>query len=432
MCFGYRKKMLKRQEEMNEQLRLMTELVAQMEQKVAFAEQKMAALESNRIADREAVTAAINTANTALATGVQGQMELVRAGIKDHFDVVVGTVKTLSDVNSEKIGEMKNDLNRNLTEIRQNTEKSLKDVREDNEKQLTAMRNVVDEKLTNTLNERLNQTFTTINERLDAVNKGLGEMQALTSGVTDLKKVLANVKTRGTWGEVSLENLLDGILTRDQYVTQQNVLGKRSGEKVDFAVVLPGGKGNDKVYLPIDVKFPIEDYQRLVEASEAGDKEGTDAATKALVDAVKVQAKSISEKYLNPPHTTDFAVMYLPIEGLYAEVVRKPGLVEELQSKWKILPAGPTTVSALLNSLQMGFKTLAIQKSSKEVFNLLSAFRKDFGKYVADIEKAQGYVGMVGKTLDEATKRNDLILKKLDKVEKLDVPDPDDTVGIGE
>ncbi|MBR1747088.1 MAG: DNA recombination protein RmuC [Clostridia bacterium] len=423
--------MLQQQKEATEQIRLMTDLVKAMEEKVAEAERKLSDLEKNRAADREAVTAAISTSNAALATGVQGQMELVRAGIKDNMDVVVGTVKTLSDVNSAKIGEMKTDLNRNLTEIRQNTEKSLKDVREDNEKQLSEMRKVVEDKLTGTLNERLNQTFGQINERLDAVNKGLGEMQALSGSVTDLKKVLGNVKTRGMWGEVSLENLLDGILTREQYVIQQNVSGKKNAERVDFAVVLPGSKGNDKVYLPIDVKFPIEDYQRLVETSEQGDKERADAYAKALVDAVKTQAKSISDKYLNPPHTTDFAVMYLPIEGLYAEIVRNPGLVEELQSKYKILPAGPTTISALLNSLQMGFKTLAIQKSSREVFNLLAAFRKDFGKYVSDIERAQKNAEGVNKALEEASKRNDMIMKKLDKVEKMDVPDPDLTIGIG-
>jgi len=423
--------MLKQQQEATEQIRLMSELVSQMEKEVAVAEQKLALLEQNRVADREAVTAAISSSNTALAAGVQGQMELVRAGIKDHMDIVVGTVKTLSDVTTGKIGEMKTDLNKNLTDIRENTEKSLKDVREDNEKQLAAMRSVVEEKLTGTLNERLNQTFSAINERLDAVNKGLGEMQALSSGVTDLKKVLSNVKTRGMWGEVSLENLLDGILTKEQYVSQQNVTGKRGGEKVDFAVVLPGGKGNERVYLPIDVKFPLDHYQRLVETSESGDKDKADALRKVLFDAVKQQAKDISEKYVLPPHTTDFAIMYLPIEGLYAEIVRDPVLVEELRAKWKILPAGPTTVSALLNSLQMGFRTLAIQKSSREVFDLLAAFRKDFGKYIEDIERAKSHVDTVTKALDEATKRNEIIMKKLDKVEKLDMPDPDDAA-IGE
>ena len=304
-------------------------------------------------------------------------------------------------------------------------EKSLKDVREDNEKQLGAMRNVVEQKLTETLGERLSSTFNAINERLDAVNKGLGEMQSLNNGVTDLRKVLSNVKTRGIWGEVSLENLLDGILTREQYVIQKNVSGKRNGEAVDFAVVLPG-KSEGKVYLPIDVKFPLEDYQRLVDSSESGNVVAMQEAVKGLENAIKTQAKSIKEKYLNPPLTTDFALMYLPIEGLYAEVIRNPGLIEELQSRYKVVPCGPTTISAILNSLQLGFRTLAIQRSSKEVFDLLAAFRKDFEKFVANLDQAQRQVEGAGRTLEDATKRTSIIMKKLNKVETLPLPEAEE------
>lgn len=392
MCFGFRKKILKRQEE----------ILLRLEK-----------LEQSGKNDKEVITEVIKASNGALISGV-----------KNTVDAVAENVNNMGKTYEARMGEVKEELNRNLTEIRSNVEKSLKDVREDNEKQLAAMRGVVEEKLANTLNERLNQTFSVINERLDAVNKGLGEMQALNTGVNDLKKVLTNVKTRGTWGEVSLENLLGEILTEAQFVTQQNVSGKKNGEAVDFAVILPG-KGEGRVYLPIDVKFPMEDYQRLVEGSEKGDLPLMQSASHGLENAIKTQAKSIKEKYINPPHTTDFAIMYLPIEGLYAEVVRSPGLIEILQSKYKVIPAGPTTISAILNSLQLGFRTLAIQKSSKEVFDLLAKFKKDFHLFVSQIAKAQDQVGSASRTLAEATKRTDLIQKKLDKVEILEIPEVD-------
>ncbi len=393
MCFGFRKKVLRRQEEILK--------------KLEEAEQ------ANR-AGREAITTAMSVSNTALI-----------GGIKTTLDAVVGNVDIMRKTNETRIAEVNATLDKNLSEIRFNMEKSLKDVREDNEKQLGAMRNVVEQKLTETLGERLSSTFNAINERLDAVNKGLGEMQSLNNGVTDLRKVLSNVKTRGIWGEVSLENLLDGILTREQYVVQKNVSGKRNGEAVDFAVVLPG-KSEGKVYLPIDVKFPLEDYQRLVDSSESGNVVAMQEAVKGLENAIKTQAKSIKEKYLNPPLTTDFALMYLPIEGLYAEVIRNPGLIEELQSRYKVVPCGPTTISAILNSLQLGFRTLAIQRSSKEVFDLLSAFRKDFEKFVANLDQAQRQVEGAGRTLEDATKRTSIIMKKLNKVETLPLPEAEE------
>lgn len=393
MCFGFRKKVLRRQEEILK--------------KLEEAEQ------ANR-AGREAITTAMTVSNTALI-----------GGIKTTLDAVVGNVDIMRKTNETRIAEVNATLDKNLSEIRFNMEKSLKDVREDNEKQLGAMRNVVEQKLTETLGERLSSTFNAINERLDAVNKGLGEMQSLNNGVTDLRKVLSNVKTRGIWGEVSLENLLDGILTREQYVIQKNVSGKRNGEAVDFAVVLPG-KSEGKVYLPIDVKFPLEDYQRLVDSSESGNVVAMQEAAKGLENAIKTQAKSIKEKYLNPPLTTDFALMYLPIEGLYAEVIRNPGLIEELQSRYKVVPCGPTTISAILNSLQLGFRTLAIQRSSKEVFDLLAAFRKDFEKFVSNLDQAQRQVEGAGRTLEDATKRTSIIMKKLNKVETLPLPEAEE------
>ncbi len=389
MCF-YRKKLYKQQQELLNRL---------------------AKIEQDGQNSREVITTAVTASNAAVVNG-----------IKATVDAVADNVRNMTANNETRLTEVKEELRTNLTEIRTNVEGSLKSVREDNEKQLAAMREVVEEKLAGSLNERLNATFNAINERLDAVNKGLGEMQALNSGVTDLKKVLANVKTRGMWGEVSLENLLDGILTKEQYATQQNVTGKRNGEAVDFAVILPGKK-EGRVYLPIDVKFPLEDYQRMVEASEMGNIEETQSALKALENAVKIQAKSISSKYINPPYTTDFAIMYLPIEGLYAEIIRNPGLSEELQRKYKVVPAGPTTISAILNSLQLGFRTLAIQRSSREVFDLLAEFKKDFNKFIENIESAQRQVDTVKNTLETATKRNEIIMRKLNKAETLSIPE---------
>lgn len=390
MCFFYRKKILRQQQEILAGL---------------------TALRNNDEVTREVLKTAVETSNKALVDGIKGTV-----------DAVAENVRNMTQSNEKRLDEVKEELRANLTEMRTNVDGNLKSVREDNEKQLTAMRAVVEEKLTGTLNERLDATFKAINERLDAVNKGLGEMQSLNNGVTDLKKVLANVKTRGIWGEVSLQNLLDGVLTREQYTVQQNVCGKKNGEAVDFAVILPG-KGEGRVYLPIDVKFPLEDYQRYIDSSDRGDVSAMQTTLKALETAVKKQAKSISEKYVNPPYTTDFAIMYLPIEGLYAEIVRNPGLSEELQRKYKVVPAGPTTVSAILNSLQLGFKTLAIQKSSREVFDLLANFKKDFNIFVKNIERAQTQVNSASDALDDATKRTDIIMKKLSKAETLALPE---------
>lgn len=333
------------------------------------------------------------------------------SGINSTLNAVMENVKTISTTNEQRILEVRTQVEKNLTEIRA-----------DNEKQLTAMREVVEEKLTKTVNERISATFTTINQRLDEVNKGLGELQSLSGGVNDLKKVLTNVKTRGVWGEVSLANILEGILTQEQYVTQYNVTGRRRGDDsglVDFAIVLPGRKDGERVFLPIDAKFPSEDYQRLLDASEKGDAAGVDAAAKALAAAVKRQARSIRDNYINPPQTTDFAVMYLPTEGLYAEVIRNAGLAEELQGQLKVIPAGPTTITALINSLQLGFRTLAVQKSSREVFDLLMKFKKDFEQFANQITRAQGQIEGVNKILDEASRRNDMIMKKLNKAEGL-------------
>lgn len=355
--------------------------------------------------------------------------DAVISGVKSTNDAVIDNVKNLSRANEQKLSEMKEELAKSLSDINFAMANNMKEVREETQRQLDQMRGIVDKKLSETLNERLTQSFSLINERLESVYKGLGEMRELAGGVTDLKKVLSNVKTKGTWAEVSLQNILDDILTSDQYVRNAAV-GVKSGQRVDFAVALPGKGKEEKVYLPIDSKFPTEDYQRVVAASEGSNFELYQTELKNLEKTVKEFAKSIHGKYINPPQTTDFAVMYLPTEGLYGEVLRNAGLVEELHTRYKIIPAGPTSITALLNSLQLGFRTLAVQKSSLEVVKAFDEFRKDFGKFVENIETAKTQVEKVQNTLDAASKRTDIIQKKLNKLEGI-VP-PEETFEIAE
>ena len=259
------------------------------------------------------------------------------------------------------------------------------------------MRQTVDERLTSTLEQRLGESFKQVSERLEQVHKGLGEMQTLAAGVGDLKQVLTNVKTRGTWGEVQLGTLLEQIMNPEQYAT--NVACKLGcAERVEFAIRLPGQPGRDaeEVWLPIDAKFPVEDYQRMLDAQDKGDLAGMDAALKALEARVKVSAKDIQTKYLDPPRTTDFGIMFLPTEGLYAEVLRRPGLVDSLQSNFRVLVTGPTTLGALLNSLQMGFRILTVEKRSSEGWQLLGAVKTQFGQFGGLLDK-------VHKKLDQAS-----------------------------
>lgn len=268
----------------------------------------------------------------------------------------------------------------------------------ENIRQLDNIRETVDEKLQKTLEERITQSFKTVSDRLEQVHKGLGEMQTLASGVGDLKKVLSNVKTRGILGEIQLGSILEQILSPEQY--EENVKTRASGnERVEFAVKMPGS-GDDFVYLPIDAKFPGDTYEALMNAYETGDKALVDAASKNLENAVKKAAKDIHDKYIEPPYTTDFAIMFLPFEGLYAEVVKR-GLTEKLQRDYKVNIAGPTTMAALLNSLQMGFKTLAIQKRSSEVWKVLAAAKTEFGKFQIVIEKTQQRLNQANEELDK-------------------------------
>lgn len=297
----------------------------------------------------------------------------------------------------QKLSEQATQNEQKFENIRTTMEARIRSMQEDNAKQLDLMRQTVDEKLQKTLEDRIGQSFKLVSERLEQVYKGLGEMQALAAGVGDLKKVLTNVKTRGILGEYQLAAILDEILTKDQYET--NVRVKRgSRENVEFAIRLPG-EGAEPVYLPIDSKFPTEPYQRLIEAQESGDPGAAARAGKELQSAVMKSASDIASKYINPPVTTNFAIMFLPVEGLYAEVV-KAGMLEELQNRYSVNIAGPTTMAAVLNSLQMGFHTLAIQKSSNEVARVLGAVKKEFSTFEDVLQKARLNIQQVDRNLE--------------------------------
>ncbi|QSA95466.1 DNA recombination protein RmuC [Methylococcus sp. EFPC2] len=307
--------------------------------------------------------------------------------------------------------------------LRLSVEQRLTAIQVDNNQKLEQMRQTVDEKLHNTLEQRLGESFKLVSERLEQVHKGLGEMQSLASGVGDLKKVLTNVKVRGTWGEVQLENLLEQMLTVDQYA--RNVATRPgSNERVEFAIRLPGrDEQGSTVWLPIDAKFPLEDYQKLVDAREVGEVQAMEELGKALETRIRNEAKSIRDKYLEPPHTTDFGLLFLPVEGLYAEVIRRPGLFDQLQRDFRVTVTGPTTLSAILNSLQMGFRTLAIEKRSSEVWKVLGAVKTEFGKFGDVLAKTRKKLDEARNTIDQAEVRTRQIGRQLVKVESLPVDD---------
>ncbi|MDD4080331.1 MAG: DNA recombination protein RmuC [Eubacteriales bacterium] len=309
--------------------------------------------------------------------------------------------------NDQKVGEMRETLFSSLTQMRQ-----------DNAAKLEEMRKTVDENLHQTLSRRLGESFSLVNDRLEAVHKGLGEMQNLASGVGDLKKVLSNIKTRGIWGETQLGILLDEALAPAQYDT--NIAVKPgSNERVEYAIRLPGREDGAVVYLPIDAKFPLEDYERLQAAQEGDDKKQADDALNALSQAITREAMRIA-KYIAPPDTTDFAILYLPVEGLYAEVLRAPSLVSRLQRLYRVTVAGPTTLLALLNSLQMGFRTLAIEKRSGEVWRLLGQVKSDFSAFGDTLEKTQMRLRQASESIDAATRKTRVITRRLRNVESLE------------
>jgi len=322
-----------------------------------------------------------------------------------------------------------------MENLRHAVEDRLKAMQEDNGKKLDQMRSTVDEKLSATLETRLGESFKLVSERLEQVHKGLGEMQTLASGVGDLKKVLTNVKTRGTWGEIQLGSLLDQIFTPDQY--EKNVaVKKKSGERVEFAIKMPGNNGGkdvcDFVWLPIDSKFPQEDYQRLVDASELGDAEAAEEAVKQLEARLKTEARSIRDKYISPPDTTDFALMFLPTEGLYSEALRRAGLCDQLQREFRVVVTGPTTLAALLNCLQMGFRTLAVEKRSSEVWALLGAVKSEFGKFGDILDKTHKKLQEASNTIEDATKKTRTIERRLKNVQSINAPEAEALLEAGD
>ena len=318
-----------------------------------------------------------------------------------------------------------------LKEVRETIENKLTNIQEDNNKKLEEMRKTVDEKLQESINKRFNESFELISKRLEEVQKGLGEMQTLASDVGGLKKVLTNVKTRGTFGEVQLESLLEQIFSPEQYETQVSVR-KNSQERVDAAVKLPGQTDdNTALLLPIDSKFPVEDYQRLYDAYEAGESKDTILNfRKRFEDSVKSTAKSIATKYINPPETTDFAIMFVPSEGIYAEILRSVELFETLRRNFRITIVGPTNLAAFLSSLQMGFRTLAIQKRTSEVWTILGAVKTEFGKFGDVLDKASNQLQTVAKSISSASVKTRTIERKLRGVESL--PQEQATVLLGE
>ena len=302
-----------------------------------------------------------------------------------------------------------------MEQVRQATATGIDGLRQENNRQLNEMRRTMDERLTQSLDKKLNESFAQVSQRLEQVYRGLGEMQTLATGVGDLKRVLTNVKTRGIWGEMQLGNLLSSVLTSDQYDENVAVV-PGSSERVEFAVRLPG-KDADLLYLPIDSKFPMEDYARLQEAAQQADAAAVEAARKALMQRIKLEAKRIASKYIAPPHTTDFAIMFLPVEGLYAEVVQQTDVVDAIQREQRVVIAGPGTFSALLNALQMGFRTLAIEKRSSEVWKLLGTVKADFGAFSDVLEKTQMRLRQASESIDSAFVKTRTIQRHLGAVE---------------
>ncbi|MBP9855193.1 MAG: DNA recombination protein RmuC [Candidatus Omnitrophica bacterium] len=318
---------------------------------------------------------------------------------------------------SNQLIKMTNMNEQKLENVRDIVDKNLKSMQTDNNQKLEKMRETVDEKLHSTLEKRLGDSFKIVSDRLELVHKGLGEMQSLAIGVGDLKKVLTNVKTRGTWGEIQLDNLLEQILTADQY--EKNIATKKgSRDLVEFAIKLPGAN-NQTVYIPIDAKFPKEDYERLLHAQDKADIVAVEESIKAIENRIKLEAKKIKEKYIDPPNTTDFAILYLPIEGLYAEVLRRAGLCDVLQREYRVSVAGPTTISAILNSLQMGFRTLAVEKRASEVWSLLGNVKSEFGKFGDILDKTHKKLNEASNQIESAVKKTRTIERKLEKVQEL-------------
>ena len=358
---------------------------------------------------REEITKNINIFNESIINRVNENTKIQL----DLLNSFAGQLQSLTQVNEVK-----------LDKLREIVEKQLKELRNDNNVKIEEMRKTVDEKLNTTLERRLGESFNMVSTRLEQVHKGIGEMQSLANGVGDLKRVLTNVKTRGIWGEIQLGNILEQLLTPEQYAGNVNT-NPNTKDRVEFALKLPGRSATqDNIWLPIDAKFPQEDYQKLLDAQENADIEMIEKYSKALENRVKIEAKTIAEKYICLPYTTDFAILFLPTEGLYAEILKIPSLCEFLIREYKVIIAGPTTLSALLNSLQMGFRTLAIEKRSSEVWEVLGAVKTEFNKFGSLLEKTHKKLQEASNSIDTATRKTRTIERRLRNIEEV----PEDSI----
>lgn len=416
-------------QELNEAFKTLGDTVAQRMADVAGIQKGQLEAFSGQLASfAQASGEKLDGVRVESATGGKQLREEVVMTLKSISETMANTMaelanlqKTQLDAMSTAIGKLSDSNEKKLEAVRATVEGRLQSMQMDNAKQLEQMRRTVDEKLQGTLEKRLGESFKQVSERLELVHKGLGEMQTLATGVGDLKKVLTNVKTRGTWGEVQLGVLLEQVLNPDQFAS--NVATKDGGERVEFAIKLPG-QGTDRdetVWLPIDAKFPVEDYQRLIDAQERADVEGVEVAGRQLENRVKSCAWDICGKYLNPPKTTDFGILFLPIEGLFAEVIRRTGLTEAIQRECRVVIAGPTTLWSILSSLQMGFRTLAIQKRSSEVWNLLAAVKTEWTKYGDVLDAVQKKLHQASDTIEKAKVRSRAVGRKLKDVQELPV-----------
>jgi DNA recombination protein RmuC len=392
----------------------LTNGLSQFQQMLTSQMTSTATIQNNQIDSFAQQLAKLNEANAqqlesmrqAITVQAQSSREEQGAALKRFGDSLGQSIVALTESNAKR-----------MEEVRATLEVRIKDLQADNGTRLEEMRKTVDEKLHATLETRLSESFKQVSERLEKVHQGLGEMQQLAIGVGDLKRVLTNVKTRGTWGEVQLAMLLEQVLTPDQYAQNVETI-PASGARVEFAVRLPG-QDDGHIWLPIDAKFPKEQYERLLEASEQSDADGVATAGRELEKAVRNEAKTIAEKYVSPPLTTDFAILFLPTEGLYAEVMRRPGLADELQRLHRVSIAGPSTLSALLNSLQMGFRTLALEKRSSEVWQVLGAVKTEFEKFGTVLTKTRNTLESAAKNIEQAEVRSRQMARKLKSVEAL-------------
>ncbi|NWG32400.1 MAG: DNA recombination protein RmuC [Rhodocyclaceae bacterium] len=362
-----------------------------------------------------AFRADIDTRLATMTTALREQLEGNGTQLKNQLSMIQQSI-------AQQLSALAQASQQQAEQVRATLNERLGAIQADNAAKLEEMRKTVDEKLHATLEARLGQSFQLVSERLEQVHRGLGEMQTLAAGVGDLKRVLTNVKARGTWGEVQLLALIEQMLTPEQY--GRNVATRPgSNDRVEIAIRLPGASGERPVWLPIDAKFPVEDYQRLLDAHDRADADGVEAAAKALEGRLRAEARTIREKYVEPPFTTDFAVLYLPTEGLYAEALRRPGLAEALQREQRVVLAGPTNLAALLNSLQMGFRTLAIEKRASEVWQVLGQVKTEFGKFGEVIEATKKKLDEARNRFDAVGTRTRAIERKLRDVEALPLPD---------